>query len=468
MSAVAFEYLRDALLQTIGIACGSLALALALGIPLALLIVRPGPLGKAAAATATTVRAIPDLVLAIVFVVAVGLGPAAGVIALGIHYSAVVAKLFAEILSAVRRDAAEAMRATGATNAAAFLIGMVPAAWPGLVGFGAYVFESIVRAAVIVGVVGAGGIGSLLVQQLNLADVFGFAQTLLALVVLVYIADVGSERLRRHAPPTIVALTYVGLVVVGILAFALTADPPWRAISHAPQHLVAFFASAFPLDVSRKVLAIAAVGVAQCLGVALIGTIAGAILAVPLAWLASSAARSQTTFHEPNFYERASALASRAALGIVRAVPCLALGLIGLSIVGIGLNAGIFALTIHTAGVLGKLLAESIETAERRPSEALAAIGATRSSATLIGLLPGSLGTMAAHVLYRFEWNVRASTILGMVGAGGLGQAIFNAQQLLFYRQLAVYVLVAIVLVLLIDAGAGWLRVKWHLSGLTT
>ncbi|GAC1539464.1 MAG: hypothetical protein NVS2B17_14780 [Candidatus Velthaea sp.] len=161
--------------------------------------------------------------------------------------------------------------------------------------------------------------------------------------------------------------------------------------------------------------------------------------------------------------ERLVALSSRAVLGIVRAVPCLAFGLIGLSLVGLGLKAGVFALTLHTAGVLGKLLAESIETAERGPSEALAAIGATRSAATTIGLLPGAAGTMAAHVLYRFEWNVRASTILGMVGAGGLGQAIFNAQQLLFYRQLVVYVIVAVLLVLAIDAAAGRIRERWHL-----
>ncbi|GAC1409141.1 MAG: hypothetical protein NVSMB64_17850 [Candidatus Velthaea sp.] len=467
MSATAVAYLCDVILQTVGIASGSLAIALALGIPLALLIVRPGRSGRFVAGAASAVRAVPDLVLAIVFVVAVGLGPAAGVLALGLHYSSVVAKLYAEILAAVRRDAAEALRATGATSSAAFMIGMLPAAWPGLVGFGAYVFESIVRASVIVGVVGAGGIGSLMVQQLNLADYAGFTTTIVTLVVLVFLADVGSERLRRHAPPAVVVSTYAGILVLGFVAFAVTSDPPWMAISHAPAHLAAFGASAFPPDFSRTVLSTAAIGVVQCVGVALLGTVAGAALALPFAWFAAAAARAATTFHHQGAAERTIALFSRAVLGIVRAVPCLALGLIGLSIVGLGLNAGIFALTLHTAGVLGKLLAESIETAERGPSEALAAIGATRSAATAIGLLPGAAGAMAAHVLYRFEWNVRASTILGMVGAGGLGQAIFNAQQLLFYRQLIVYVFVAVLLVLTIDAAAGRVRERWHLRTLS-
>jgi phosphonate transport system permease protein len=126
--------------------------------------------------------------------------------------------------------------------------------------------------------------------------------------------------------------------------------------------------------------------------------------------------------------------------------------LIGVVTIGIGPLAGAFALTLHTAGVLGKLLAESFDVADRAPAEALVANGATGAAATLIALVPAAFGAMLAHVFYRLEWNVRASTALGMVGAGGLGQAIFNAQQLLFYRQLSTYVLVAIALVLIVDA----------------
>jgi phosphonate transport system permease protein len=71
-------------------------------------------------------------------------------------------------------------------------------------------------------------------------------------------------------------------------------------------------------------------------------------------------------------------------------------------------------------------------------------------------------------VLYRFEWNVRASTVLGMIGAGGLGQALYNAQQLLFYRQLATYVIVAVALVLAVDAAAAPLRRGLRVSRLAT
>jgi phosphonate transport system permease protein len=153
-------------------------------------------------------------------------------------------------------------------------------------------------------------------------------------------------------------------------------------------------------------------------------------------------------------------------LTALRAVPPIAIGLIGVVLIGIGPVAGAFALTLHTAGVLGKLLAESFDVADRLPAEALVANGATGTAATLVALVPAAFAAMLAHVLYRFEWNLRASTALGMVGAGGLGQAIFNAQQLLFYRQLSSYVLVAVVLVLVVDACGARLRKGMRLERL--
>jgi len=466
VSAFATAYLRDAIVQTFGIACASLAIAILFGVPLALTIVRGGPLGRTVAAGVAVVRAIPDLVLAIIAVVAIGLGPAPGIIALGLHYTAVVAKVYAEIIGAVRRDAAEALRATGATANAAFLVGMLPIAWPGIVGFGAYVFESIVRASVIVGVVGAGGLGSLLVQQLNLADFRGFAVTVVALVAIVLVVDAVSERLRLHARPAVVVGAYIAVALCGIVAFTFTADPPWQTIMHAPQHLLGFFVRALPPDFSSSLLKIAAVGVAQSLGIAIFGTVAGLFLAFPFAWIAASAARARATLRRESVADRIGATASRFALACLRAIPPIALGLIGLSIVGFGPPAGMFALTLHSAGVLGKLLAESLELGEREPAIALAATGSSAATAALIGLVPPSVTAMAAHVLYRFEWNVRASTILGVIGAGGLGQAIFNAQQLLFYRQLAAYVLITIVLVIGIDIGVRRLRERWQLRTL--
>jgi phosphonate transport system permease protein len=451
-------YIAGAVVQTIAIACASLALALLMGIPWAAMLLRGGRIGRAASILASFVRAIPELVLAIVLVVALGLGEIPAIVALGIHYAAVLAKMFADTIASVRREPAETLRASGATALTAFAIGAVPLAWPGIVGFGVYAFESIVRAAVIVGVVGAGGIGSSLLQELNLADYPGFGATVGVLAAIVALVDFGGTRLRTRARPGVVVAAFGVLLLLGAVAFVFAPDPPWRMLATLPQHLGRYFAQAVPLW-DAKIARTAFEGIASSLAMAAAGTIAGACLAVPFALLAAlpiSRGWIRGTGWKPA--SLIAEVASRIALVALRAVPPIALGLVFIAYVGIGPTAGALALAVHTAGVLGKLLAEAIELADPEPAEALIAGGATSFTAALVALVPTAIGAIAAHVLYRFEWNVRASTVLGLVGAGGIGQAIFNAQQLGFIGELSTYVLFTIALVLAIDAVASQVR----------
>ncbi len=460
--------MRDAVLQTIGIACGSLFIALVLGAPLAFIIARGRTAGRIAAAGATIVRAIPDLVLAIVFVVALGLGPTSAILALGVHYTAVIGKMFADVAGSVRREPAEALRAGGATAGAALLVGMIPAAWPGLVGFGVYAFESIVRASVIVGVVGAGGVGALLIQQLNLADYRGFTACVVVLALLVAAIESGGMYLRLHASPRIVFGALFAVAAVGGATLAFTPDPPWRMLPSMPAHLAKYLANSVP-QWNADIASTAAGGAVQSVLMALAGTIAGAALAVPMAMLiAWPVARGWMRGTGWRPYSLPAEGAGRVVLTATRAVPPVALGLVGIIFIGVGPVAGAFALTLHTMGVLGKLLAESFDVADRNAAEALVANGSTGTAATLVALVPAAIEAMAAHLLYRFEWNVRAATILGMVGAGGLGQAIFNAQEMLFYRQLSSYVLVAVALVLAIDALGSHVRRRLRLERMAT
>jgi phosphonate transport system permease protein len=466
LSADAVAYVRDAVLQTLGITSSALVIALLLGTPIALLIAQGKRLGRIVQAGTTIVRAIPDLVLAIVFVVALGLGPGAAIFALGLHYAAVIGKMFADVAGSVRREPAEALRASGATSAAALLIGLIPAAWPGLVGFGVYAFESILRASVIVGVVGAGGVGALLVQQLNLADYRGFTVSVIVLALMVTAIEWCGTYLRLHASPRIVLTALLVVAVGGVVALAVTPDPPWRMLATAPEHLRDYFAGAAPAWTS-DMGQLAGAGIVQTIGIAVIGTIVGGILALPLALLSAwPVARGWMRGTGWRPFSWPLEVGSRALLTATRSIPPLALALVGIITIGVGPVAGAFALTLHTAGVLGKLLAESFDVADRHPAEALVASGATGAAATLIALVAAAMGAMVAHILYRFEWNVRAATTLGMVGAGGLGQAIFNSQQMLFYHQLSSYVLMAIGLVLIIDWLGERVRARFRLERL--
>jgi phosphonate transport system permease protein len=435
-------------LETLAIAGCAFAIALVIGLPAATIIVRGGAIGKSVAALATTVRAIPDLVLAIVCVAALGLGPVAGTTALGINTAAVLAKLCAELLLAVRREPEEALRAIGATPLAGFLIGLVPEAWPGLVGFAAYALESIIRGSVIVGIVGAGGLGSAIVQSFNLANYHEFFTYIGWLIVLVIAVDAISGWLRERAPAPVAVAVFLGIAVAGCAGIALTGDMTGGDLVRALPRVVRFLAEEMPPDFSAAVASKAAAGIATTVLVAVVGTLGGAAIAIPLAFVAAPRVAlgwMRGTGYAPWSYVPMTL--SRFGLAILRAIPPLALGLLALSIVGLGPKAGMFALVLHTAGVLGKLFAESLEIAPLTAAESLVATGSSASAAALFGLVPGSLNALLAHLAYRWEWNVRASTTLGMIGAGGIGQEIFNAQQLLFYHQLIAYVIVAVALV---------------------
>src|SRR5260370_13127393 len=129
-----------------------------------------------------------------------------------------------------------------------------------------------------------------------------------------------------------------------------------------------------------------------------------------------------------------------------------------------GPGAGLLAIGLHSTGVFGKLYAESIENVEPEPVMALAATGGPRIAIAGFGLLPLAFPPMAVHTLFRFEWNMRAATVMGIIGAGGIGEALFNAQQLFFYEQMGAYVIVTWGLVMVMDLANSELRRRWKVT----
>jgi phosphonate transport system permease protein len=151
------------LLQTLGMAAGGMLVACLVGLPLAMLIGAQVTGARALYAVLAAVRAIPDLTLAILCVVVVGIGPAAGMLALAIFYTAMIGKVAADLFLAADWQPIEALRSTGATRLMVALYGLLPITLSNLVSMGCYSFECAVRAAVIVGAVGGGGLGSELI-----------------------------------------------------------------------------------------------------------------------------------------------------------------------------------------------------------------------------------------------------------------------------------------------------------------
>jgi phosphonate transport system permease protein len=142
-------------------------------------------------------RAINEMVFAMLFIVAVGLGPFAGVMALWIHTTGVLAKLFSEAVEAIDPRPVEGVRATGANALEEILYGVIPQVLPFWISYSLYRFESNVRSASVVGMVGAGGIGVVLHESIRGFDYAETSAILLIIIISVTLIDVLSARVRR-------------------------------------------------------------------------------------------------------------------------------------------------------------------------------------------------------------------------------------------------------------------------------
>lgn len=181
---------------------------------------------------------------------------------------------------------------------------------------------------------------------------------------------------------------------------------------------------------------------------AIAGTLLALLAAFPLGFLA---ARNMTP-HPVIFH------ALRALLNFLRTIPDLALGLLFVAAVGLGAFAGTLALAIHTATVLGKLLSESVENIDEGVVEAIRATGAGYAQILSFAVLPQILPDLISFTLYRLETNIRAASVLGLIGAGGIGYLMNTSFRTFQYQEAAAIVLVLIALVMLVDYLSSRLR----------
>ncbi|HVL56307.1 MAG TPA: phosphonate ABC transporter, permease protein PhnE [Burkholderiaceae bacterium] len=192
----------------------------------------------------------------------------------------------------------------------------------------------------------------------------------------------------------------------------------------------------------------------ETIQIAIWGTIFAILLAVPLCFFAArNISPSLAVFH-----------LMRQVLNVTRGINEIILALIFVAAVGLGPFAGVIALAIHGAGMLGKFFAESIEEIDQGPIEALRATGAGPIQTIVFGVIPQVITAWIAVSLYRFETNLRQATVLGMVGAGGIGFELVGSMKLFQYHDTATCILVIIVMVMTADYISSKLR-AWIQEG---
>ena len=186
----------------------------------------------------------------------------------------------------------------------------------------------------------------------------------------------------------------------------------------------------------------------ETFNMALLATMTGSILALFLSFLAAK----NTSPNSLLFFS------IRRMLEFFRGVPEIIFAILFVWVLGIGPLAGIIAITIHTTGSLGKLFSEVYENSNNRPIEALKASGGNWLSEMKFGLLPQVLPNLISYALLRFEINIRASTILGFVGAGGIGQELYLVINFNYYEEVSAIILLIILTVISIDLLSGHIR----------
>jgi phosphonate transport system permease protein len=423
------------------------------------------------------IRAVPDILWAILFVTMVGLGPLAGTLALAVAYSGLIGKVFSDVFDATDMQPLEALQSTGATRLQIFLGGILPQTLPSLIAYSLYSFECCVRAASVLGLVGAGGIGYEIGVSMRLFEYGQVLTLILAFVALMAVTDAVSRVIRaRSASPIGRSLnksggrgshggTFNGFLVPTAVLIGLCASfyfagftPDVLDQEKLLHHAIQFMSGMMPPDVQPAFVYKMGYLVLQTFAISFIGTCIGVFFGSLLGLPATASLaflNADSTGHHgavERFVRLVVYWAARLTLNVMRAIPELVWVLVCILVIGIGPFAGAVAIGLHTGGVLGKLYAEVMEEVPRAPIEGLYAVGARPVQVLLYAVWPQARPMLFNYTLLRWEANLRVSTILGLVGGGGLGQAIYNSIQLGFYQDVATMILLVYGLVI----ATGW------------
>lgn len=235
----------------------------------------------------------------------------------------------------------------------------------------------------------------------------------------------------------------LGVALAASLADVGLLDP--GRLGRGVRNIAVFVAELFPPDPST--LPTLAEAMLETIEIALVGTALGFALAVPLALAAS-----------PLLFGPRVTGPVKLVLAAVRTVPALFWGILFVVAVGLGPAAGSLGVALYSLGYLGKLLYETFDGVDPEVIEAVRSTGASPAQLARYAVLPEAANGVLAQLLFMFEYNVRASSIMGFVGAGGIGFYLLGYLQMLRYDLLLTALLLTLLVVVLIDRASSWVR----------
>ncbi len=457
-------------LESLLIGCLGTALAAVLGISLAYVATRipglPDPPGRNRGANAFSegtrfaarlvlgfLRTIPDVVWAYLFVRILGLGAGPGVLAIAVVTGGSIGKLYSELAEAVDPRPVRSLAASGASRFGIFVYAVLPQVRRQWAAYALFRLECSLRTATILGVVGAGGLGTEIALSIRYFEYDKLATALLAVLAFVVMLELVTSLLRPKG-----ARVALAIAAATTIAAFLYLDVPWielfsrDAISRSLGLFSGGGSASEGLPIRGLML------VLQTVMMAWVATFLAACAAMVISPLASAGLTVRdylSDAHQGHGFGRTPGwiafLTARSMLQVTRALPELTLALLFVLWVGPGPWAGILAIAVHTIGVLGRLYLDAYDMVEPEPVAAIDSIGASRLGAWLFGVLPQASPRILAYSLYRFEVNVRATAVVGFVGAGGVGDALHTSISLFHIGDLIVLLSILYGVVTLVD-----------------
>ena len=239
----------------------------------------------------------------------------------------------------------------------------------------------------------------------------------------------------------------LGILSITVLCFVALGDIQWSRVLGRLEANLMPFVRGFG-NPETEIFGRAFAAMMETLYMAVIGTAIGAVLAVPIAFI--SAANLVGGNH--------LALPGRGILAAIRVFPELLFAIFFVAAVGPGAVAGIMALGVNSVGFLGKMFSDIIESIDPGPSEALRATGAGPVHTFIYAVIPQVMPEFASNVLYRFEINLRAAAILGIVGAGGIGGLLIQRITFRRWEEISMILIIIIAFVVVVDVISSYLR----------
>ena len=393
-------------------------------------------------------RGVHEVVWGLFLITFLGSDPLVGILAIGIPYGVMTAKVFSELIDEASPRAYRAAFGAGASRLPAMLYTLLPQARGDMVSYAFYRFECSLRAAAILGIIGAGGLGfqlALSFQSLR----YGEMWTLIyALVVLCGVADAWSRSLRH--PGSVARFRRPGLSgsvieeagslatrrrqargslflggAMAVLAFwhlGLDVASLWS--EKARRLFVDVVGSAWPPDLDTSTLADLARLSLETVEMSVLATALASVGGMAVALLVARSQRPGSAAPAVSWWGRPLVSGVRGLLLLCRAIPPPVGALLLLFVLFPGPLPGALALAVYNFGILGRLMAEVVENLDPGPARSLRSQGASGAQTALYAVLPVALPRFVAFSLYRWEVTLRETVVVGLVGAGGLGRLL--------------------------------------------